>query len=187
MTKSVVHNRLTQLDERFIKSRIRLLQRTNLKTERIERLKTKLYDLLRAYIVSPLEIRKGESIFRARKHREEEKQKDGADVCLSNVECIYPQSRYIRQLGRANRKGQCIYYFAADEGIALREVKPIVGDVVSILECKPVNNATPSLIPIRIHQMAKNMAHGSVAVFPNPSCEYRRSFRTITRPSASTR
>lgn len=172
-----MHDRLTRLDEQFIKHRIRLLQRTNLKSERIERLKSKLTDLLRAYVVSPIEIRKGESIFRARKHREEEKQTDGADVCLVNVNAIYPQAKYIKQLGRANRIGQCIYYFAADEGIALREVKPVVGDVISILECKPINDATPSLIPIRIHQMAKEHGARIASSFSEPGVRIKNEFQ----------
>lgn len=177
MPKSVVHNRLTQLDEKFIKHRIRMLERKNLKTERIDRLKTKLTDLLRAYIVSPLEIRKGESIFRARKHREEEKQEKGADVCLPSVNAIYPQTKYIRRLGRANRVRQCIYYFAADEGIALREVKPVVGDVVSILECKPINDGTPSLIPIRVHQMAREHGARIGGGFPEPEVRIKHEFQ----------
>lgn len=177
MTKSVVHDRLAQLDDQFIKLRIHLLRRTDLKTERIDRLKTKLTDLLRAYIVSPLEIRKGESIFRARKHRDEEKQEKGADVYLPNVNAIYPQTKYIRRLGRANRVGQCIYYLAADEGIALKEVKPVVGDVVSILECKPINDATPSLIPIRVHQMAKEHGARIGGGFPEPEMRIKSEFQ----------
>src|SRR5205807_10310466 len=72
ITDSVVHHRLTQLDEQFIKHRIALLERVDLTTARIERLKARLIDLLRAYVVSTLEIRRGEAIFRARTHREDE-------------------------------------------------------------------------------------------------------------------
>lgn len=176
MTDSVVHHRLTQLDEQFIKHRIALLERADLTTARIERLKSKLIDLLRAYVVSPLEIRKGEPVFRARKHREDEKQKDGVSVLLNHVDCIYPQSQYIKQLGRANRKNQCIYYFAADDGVALTEVKPKIGDVVTILECKPIGDSTPSLIPIGIHQMAKEHGARIGGGFPAPDMRIESLF-----------
>jgi hypothetical protein len=121
---------------------------------RIDRLKTRLTDLLRVYVSTTIEIEKDRSIFRARKHLIDER-----EVFLENVDGIYPQARHIRRLGRANREQQCIYYFGADNGVALSEVKPVIGDVVTILECKPRLGASGSLIPIGIHQMAEK--HGA--------------------------
>lgn len=154
MTKSVVHSRLDRLDERFIRRRIRLVRRIDLTTTRIESLKAKLNDLLRAHVNFPLELGPGHSVFRARKHREDEREID-----LSNVRDIYPNVKCLTRFGRAIRPRQPIYYFAADEGIALNEVKPSTDDVVTILECKPMLNASPVLIQIGIHQMADQ--HGA--------------------------
>lgn len=142
MTKDVVHSRLIQLDEQFIKHRIKLLRKTDLRRARISRLRSLLSDLLRAYVTIPLNIKDGMSIFRARKHREDERNCD-----LKNVKAdIYPQASFITHLGRANREREPIYYLGANEGIALKEVKPSPGDVITIVECKPLENARPNLV-----------------------------------------
>jgi hypothetical protein len=149
-----IQDRLHSLDEQFIKHRISLLRRTDLRKARIDRLKARLADLLRAYVSTTIEIDGDKSIFRARKHRIDERK-----VFLETVSGIYPDAKYIERLGRVNRERQCIFYFGADNGVALSEVKPVMGDVVTILECKPRPDARGSLIPIGIHQMAEK--HGA--------------------------
>src|SRR6266446_9672584 len=126
--KSEMYTRLTQLDELFIRRQIQRLRETDLRKASINRLKLRLAILLRAYEMYALRINYGEPIFRARKHREVER-----ELCLTNVRDVYPQPKLIKSLGRANRKHQCVYYFAADEGIALNEVNATSGDVISVL------------------------------------------------------
>jgi hypothetical protein len=122
-----------------------------------------------------LNIDAGQSIFRARKHREQEKQTN-----LGNVENdIYPQPKYLTHLGRANRKHQPVYYFAADKGIALSEVKASQGDVITVLECKPLSVA-PSLVHIGIHQMAKNYDSRIGGNYPDPETRIKELFQGDT-------
>src|SRR5260370_10058752 len=103
-------------------------------------------------------------IFRARKHRENEK-----EINLENEqENIYQQAKHLTHLGRANRKHQPVYYFGADEGVALSEVKASSGDVITILKCKPVSDAAPNLVHIGIHQMAEEYGALIGGDFPDP-------------------
>ena len=100
---------LNNLDEHFIKHRISSLQKADLSTARIDRLKRKVKLIfLRAYVSTTINIEQDKSIFRARKHRIEER-----EVFLDHVDRIYPQEKYIQRLGRANRERQCVYYFGA--------------------------------------------------------------------------
>jgi hypothetical protein len=149
-----IQDRLSSLDEQFIKHRISLLRKTDLRKARIDRLKGRLADLLNAYVSTTIKIDGDRSIFRARKHRIEER-----NVFLENVNAIYPNAKYIQRLGRANRERQCIFYFGAQNAVALSEVKPVIGDVITILECKPRVGTLGLLIPIGIHQMAEK--HGA--------------------------
>jgi len=134
-----------------------------LRKARIDRLKARLADLLTAYVSTIIEIDGDRSIFRARKHRIDER-----DVLLENVSGIYPDAKYIQRLGRANRERQCIFYFGADNGVALSEVKPVIGDVVTILECKPRPDARGFLIPLGIHQMAEKYGARIGGNLPEP-------------------
>ena len=162
MNEAQLH--LNNLDEHFIKHRISSLQKADLSTARIDRLKGKVIDLLRAYVSTTISIKANESIFRARKHRIEER-----ELFLDHVNDIYPDEKYIRRLGRANREKQCVYYFGADNGVALSEVRPNIEDVVTVLECKPLKHAVGTLIPIGIHEMAKNHNVRLGGDFPEPA------------------
>lgn len=134
----------------FIQQRISELQNLNLKTANIDLLKFMLRNLCRAYISTTLTISEDKSIFRATKHTNEEK-----DTCFESVNRIYPDPKFLKKLGRANREGQAVFYFSADPGIALTELRATKGDVFTILECKPRKDASPLLIPAGIYEMAQ--------------------------------
>lgn len=142
--------RLSKLSVQFIQRRLDDLRTADLKTVGINDLKTKLYDLLRAYTSVSLRIEKDKPIFRARKHREGERA-----TLIESVEGIYPKAIYLTRLNRASREREPVYYFSADVGIALHEVKTAVGDVLTVLECGPREHTGPLLIPIGIHEMAR--------------------------------
>jgi len=77
-------NRLSQLRRPFILDRLELLKSTDLARARIDDLKATLFDLLSAYTSTTLLIDENRPIFRARKHREDEKEK-----LLDRVDEIY--------------------------------------------------------------------------------------------------
>lgn len=161
-------DRLSELSVRFIQGRLDELRHADLKTAYIDDLKGKLYPLLRAYTSTSLMIGEDNPIFRVRKHREDEK-----ETLLKSVEDIYPKAVYLTRLNRASREGQPIFYFSADGVIALHEVKAAVGDVCSVLECKPRANASPLLIPVGIHEMARRHHARIGGNLPEPALRIR--------------
>jgi hypothetical protein len=75
---------------------------------------------------------------------------------LDSVDKIYPSAQYVSPLNRASRKGQPpIFYFSTSSVTALNEVRAASGDTCTIIECKPRHGASPKLIPVGIHSMAR--------------------------------
>lgn len=137
----------TRLD--FIERRIDELKSYDVTNVDIEYVKSLLLNLFRAYICFPVRISEGRPIFRARRHREEEK-----GQFLKHVREIYPDPKFVKKLGRANGKGEAIFYFSADPIIAMRELSPQSGDEFSIIECIPRDDTSCLLAPIGIREMA---------------------------------
>jgi len=103
MNRAVIHTRLTQLDEVFIRRRIGLLRRTDLNNARIDSLRAKMSDLIQAYGMFVLNIDGGKPIFRARKHREAEKEINLANV-HENIYHMQSTSRtWAERTGRISR------------------------------------------------------------------------------------
>lgn len=160
--------RLSKLSLKGIRGRLAELKNADPERTSIDNLKAKLYGLLRAYTSVSLNVGEDRPIFRARKHREVE-----WDKLLDNVEEIYPQEIYITRPGRANREGQPIFYFSADSVVCLHEVKAVVGDICTVLECKPGKKATPLLIPIGIYEMARRQNRKIGGNLPEPALRIR--------------
>jgi hypothetical protein len=126
------------------------IKRADFKTARIDDLKLRLKRVIEAYAMFPVEIEKGEAVFRAVKHEGDEK-----GQYLGDLKRLYPHRDFLKSLGRANRERQPIFYVSVDAGVALNEVKAAVGDVCTILECRARENSSPLLMPIGIHEMAR--------------------------------
>jgi len=143
-------NRLSQLSQRFILERLEILKGTDLASARIDDLKAMLFDLLSAYTSTTLLIDETRPIFRARRHRQDEKEK-----LLDRVDEVYPKACFIKRLGRANRERTPIFYFSADKVIALHELKPNIEEIFSVIECRTRQGVSPFLVPIGIHELAR--------------------------------
>jgi hypothetical protein len=156
--------KLSNLSEQFVRARIGELRRENLALACIDDLKTRLFDLIGAYVSSTITIAEGKSIFRARKHRVAER-----DTKFGSVMEIYPDARFITHLNRASREHEPIFYFSADSVIALNEVKADAGDTCTVIECKPRSGAGPFLIPIGVHDMARKQKAVIGGGLPEPS------------------
>lgn len=141
---------LCRLTVDSIQRTLKSVATTDLKTAQIDDLKVKLSGLLWAYSCFAVQIDRGRSIYRARKHGDDER-----DRPLDHVTQIYPDAKYIKTLGRANREGEPIFYFSADPVIALNECKAQTGDIFSVLECKARGETEPVLVPIGIHDLVK--------------------------------
>jgi len=155
---------LSKLDEQTIRDCLESIKATDLKTARIDELKRMLMRVIEAYATYPVEIENLEAVFRAVKHTEAEK-----GQYLTDLKRLYPHRDFLKRLGRANRERQPIFYLSVDDGVALNEIKAAVGDVCTILECRARNNATPLLMPIRIHEMARKHNARIGGDFPEPA------------------
>jgi hypothetical protein len=161
-------NRLSQLSRRFILERLDLLKRTDLASASIDDLKAMLVDLLSAYTSTTVLIDEDRPIFRARRHREHE-----MDQLLDRVDEIYPKACFIKRLGRANRERTPIFYFSADKVIALHELKPNIGEIFSVIECRTRQKVSPFLVPIGIHELARRHNARIGGDFPEPAVRIR--------------
>lgn len=155
---------IARLDTQMIQQCLEDIKCADLKTARIDDLKVRLRQVVEAYAMFPVEIEKGKAVFRARKHKGDETER-----FLTSLGQIYPHRDFLKYLGRANREGQPVFYVSVDEGVALNEIKAGVGDVCTILECRPRENATPLLMPIRIHEMARKHGAKIGGDFPDPA------------------
>jgi hypothetical protein len=165
--------RLSNLSERFVRARIGELKRENLAVACIDDLKTRLFDLIGAYVSATITIAKGKSIFRARKHGVAER-----DTKFGSVMEIYPDAKFITHLNRASREHEPIFYFSADSVIALNEVRADAGDTCTVVECKPRNGASPLLIPIGVHDMAKRQKAVIWGGLPKPSVRIKAHLKS---------
>lgn len=154
---------ISSLDGQIIQQCIENIRRADLKKVSIDDLKQELRDVIEAFAMFPVEIEEGKSIFRAVKHNVDEK-----GQYITDLKRLYPDPARIKAFSRANRVGQAIYYLSVDEGVALNEIKAGVGDVCTILECRARENLSPSLMPVRIHEMARDYGARIGGNFPDP-------------------
>src|SRR5437588_85612 len=139
---------LSRLSVKFIRESIEFVTRSDLKTIQIDELKAALYEILGAYGCFVKSIKKGEPLFRSMRHHADEE-------FFASVNRIYPDPSFLTKLGRANREHQDIFYLSGDPTIAFHEIKARPGDTISLLECRPRDDAIPMLIPIGIDDLLK--------------------------------
>jgi hypothetical protein len=75
------------------------------------------------------------------------------------AELWYPAPGYVRKLGRVNRVGQSMFYVSASHETATLEMRPAVGDVITILRIK----RKPRSEPLHVMELGiaeKQSAHG---------------------------
>ena len=161
-------SRLT-IDE--IQGRLELVRKIDLKTAEVDDLKLLLRDLLWAYSCFTISVNGERSIYRARRHLPNEREK-----ALDSVEEVYPHAKYIKTLGRANRERVPIFYFSIDPVIALHECKAAPGDVFTILECKTSGVTETLLVPIGIHDLLKKHNKKIGGDFPEPAVRLKELF-----------
>src|SRR5438128_2482436 len=142
---------LSRLSVNSIQESIEFVKQSDLRTVRIDDLKAAFYEMLRAYGCFTKSIKQGEPLFRAMKHHANEEY-------FENVKRIYPDPIFLKKLGRANREHQAIFYLSGDHVIAFHEIKAKAGDMISLLECRPLDGASPMLVPIGIDELMKK--HG---------------------------
>ena len=164
---------LSRLSLDGIQRQVDFVKQVDLKTADIDDLKLQLSDLLWAYSAFAVLIDGERSIYRARRHLPEER-----DKALDSVEEIYPQTRFVTTLGRANREQQPVFYFSVDPVIALHECKAAPGDVFTILECKPKGGTEPCLVPIGIHDLFKKHNKKMGGDLPAPAERMRQLFES---------
>jgi hypothetical protein len=150
---------LSRLSPEAIRERIEFIRRADLKTVQIDDLKTALHEMLRAYGCYVKSIEQGTPLFRAVKHNADEDE-------FKSVNRMYPDPIFLKKLGRANREHRAIFYLSGDCVIAFHEVGAKAGDVISLLECRPRDDASPVLVPIGIDEMLKQHGVKSGGDFP---------------------
>ena len=151
---------LSQLSERSIVGAIAFAETADLRTISIEELEEVLEPLLRAFGCFAIRIGEGRYLYRAMKHRKDE-------AHFVNVCRIYPDPAFLNKLGRANREHEVVFYLSGDPVVALHEVRAAVGDNISVLSCRPKNEA-PLLIPIGINELMHKRGAKMGGDFPPP-------------------
>lgn len=153
---------LSKLSVDSIQESTRFVEHADLKIIQIDDLKAALFEMLKAYGCYTKSIKEGQPLFRAMKH-------NTGEEFFENVKRIYPDRAFLKTLGRANREHQPIFYFSGGHVIAFHEVKAKPGDVISLLECRPIEGATPVLVPIGIDALMNKHGLKASGDFPETS------------------
>ena len=101
-------------------------------------------------------------IYRARKH----------DVCGSifeNIEqLIYPKKEKVTKFGRLNGVGESLFYCASDKDTVLLEVRPKLGDEITILESRLIDSVKiPEFAEVGIREVMIQQNHSPEFVRQN--------------------
>lgn len=150
---------LSNLSTDSIERTVQFVKAADLETVEIDELQAALFEMLRAYGCYTKSIKQGASLFRAMKHNADEDR-------FANVSRIYPDPKWLTTLGRANRERERIFYLSGDKVIPFHEIKAKPGDIVSLLECRPRDEANPILIPIGIDALLKKHGVKAAGEFP---------------------
>lgn len=141
MEKSSIDTKLDSILEQISE-----LEQLNLKSARIEKIKSHLDKLIKGYPIIKTKFRQ-QSIFRARK-TSPNGNADFLKEILSNPflnvsELWYPPIEAIQIYGRVNNIGKQIFYGSINEAGAIAELTPKIGDVLTILECELIGRQVP--------------------------------------------
>ncbi|MFZ5448966.1 MAG: RES domain-containing protein [Thermodesulfobacteriota bacterium] len=123
---------LTGITIDSIKSRIQEIETLNRENVTIEDLKAKIGLLIKGYSCTT-RIIDSDFAYRARKNP---KNKHFCHV----RELWYPPSDRIMIPSRLNRVGRSIFYISASEATAILEMRPRIGEIMTILRCRLINS-----------------------------------------------
>jgi hypothetical protein len=134
-----------------IKAQIAALERIDTRTADIDELAERLRRLFDGYacLTRVLDV---PYAYRARKHE--------TPVPFEHVSQLwYPRAEHIKYLGRVNRIGQPRFYISASQDTATLEMRPEVGNVITLLSLLPVD-PTRRLQVMEIGVAEKESLHG---------------------------
>jgi len=164
---------------REIERRIRALQSLDLSRSgvSVDYLRLRLFDLLENYACRTIFLQSNVKIFRARR----KPQGEGEGLFTHKKELWYPEPQYVRRLGRLNRIGQPLFYCATNWETSIFEIRPEVGDIVTVLECEAIGAASPMLSAVDTYQQ---LARLGVKIDEDPGGAPLRDLRKSIGDSA---
>jgi hypothetical protein len=100
----------------------------DLRNIEIDLLKSLISELMKGYVTITQRL-SDNAIYRARLFDSDQ-----------NIECVselwYPPIEKVKTLGRLNRVNKNIFYCSENEGTAILELRPRVGDTITVLKCE---------------------------------------------------
>lgn len=138
--KSLFQTRPSEITRRLEDFRNR-----NLKKAKISTLKSELGNLMEDYVSASYPIQ-ASSVYRVRKNKE--------DKLFKHKDCVwYPKPEFITTLGRCNNVGSPVFYCCDSKDTAVIEVKPTVGEHLTILKCELKDqNLLPVVMPLGVYE-----------------------------------
>lgn len=128
-------NPLSHRSLQTIHAQIERLEAIDLRAVSINELKPLIKELVKGFPIIkatfPLK-----TTYRARKADQSDLVQASQNLFSNVSQLWYPPKEYITKLGRLNKIGEQIFYCCNNLDTALIEVRPEVGDVVTILECQ---------------------------------------------------
>lgn len=131
----------------FIEHRISELQSVDLSKVSVAHLVELLRPVLEIYVSQPLEFERARSVFRA--------QKNDGQVLFDEVKRLWTPPADKAKLNRANIDGQPVFYCNTESENAVFELRPGIGDIVTVLRADLIGNESPRLVPLGIWELAK--------------------------------
>jgi hypothetical protein len=129
-----------------------------------------VFELLENYASRTIFLQSNVNIFRARRKPERE----GQGLFTHKKELWYPEHQHVRRLGRLNRIGQPLFYCATSLETSIFEIRPEVGDIVTVLKCESIGGASPMLIAVDTYQQ---LARLGVKIDEDPGVDPLRDLR----------
>ncbi|POZ49808.1 RES domain-containing protein [Methylovulum psychrotolerans] len=152
------HLQLSNLSYADLENTIKTYQSLNFKTASIEDA-DKLLRLIIKHFVTQTLVWKCPVIFRARKHIDEA-------LFKNTEELIYPKNP--TTLGRLNNIGESLFYGASHHDTALLEVRPRLGDEITILESRLINSMNvPKFMEVGIRELMTKQNHSLEFIMKN--------------------
>lgn len=168
------NSRTINLSRREVKRRIQELRSLDLNRDgvTVDQLRSRLLVLLEHYACRTIFLEPHVKIFRARKKPESK----GEGLFANRKELWYPEPKYVKRLGRLNKIGQPLFYCASNSDTAIFEIRPDIGDIVTVLECETIAGASPFLISVDVYEQLARLGvklAGDVSL--DPLLELRKS------------
>jgi hypothetical protein len=107
---------------------------------------------------------------------------NGANERINDINLLkYPPAKFANY-GRANIKGQSILYATCNPITALNEIKPNVGDLITVSTWTILENETLSVVPIFKITSKDNISHNELSL--NFLNEYEKLRKTLSKEVA---